>query len=151
MNLEKYNIKIEREALRINKKNSKSQKGFPKAFGKSETNRFIFCNEDDESILKIATPFENSIAIAYNKFEEITNVVIEELYKIEEYIWPETNYKADNTYAKITISLNEDFYEKLKQINSNLPENLEDAYLKIKENFEEKQTMFEKIYGIFLL
>ena len=53
MNLEKYNIKIEREALRINKKNSKSQKGFPKAFGKSETNRFIFCNEDDESILKI--------------------------------------------------------------------------------------------------
>ena len=51
------------------------------------------------------------------KFEEITNVVIEELYKIEEYIWPETNYKADNTYAKITISLNEDFYEKLKQIN----------------------------------
>ena len=148
MNLEKYNIKIEREALRINKKNSKSQKGFPKAFGNPETNRFIFCNEDDESILKIATPFENSIATAYNKFEEITNVVIEELYKIEEYIWPETNYKADNTYAKITISLNEDFYEKLKQINLNLPENLEDAYLKIKENFEEKQTMFEKIYGI---
>ena len=148
MNLEKYNIKIEREALRINKKNNKSQKGFPKAFGKSETNRFIFCDEDDESILKIATPFENSIATAYNKFEEITNVVIEELYKIEEYIWPETNYKEDNTYAKITISVDEDFYEKLKQINSNLPENLEDAYLKIKENFEEKQTMFEKIYGI---
>ena len=39
MKLEKYNVKIEREALRINNIDNKIlQKEFPKAFGKKEKN-----------------------------------------------------------------------------------------------------------------
>ena len=57
MKLEKYSVKIEREALRINSKNSKTQKGFPKAFGNPETNDFISSDEDD-AILEISTPYE---------------------------------------------------------------------------------------------
>lgn len=148
MKLEKYSIKIEREALRINNRNSKSQKSFPKAFGSKDTNMFISSDEDD-AILEISTPMENSIAEAYNKFEEIMNVVIEELYKTQEYIWPSSNWKerAEETYAKITIDIDEEFYEQMKEINSKLPATLEEAYLKIKEQFLEKATLIEKLYG----
>lgn len=148
MKLEKYSIKIEREALRINNRNSKSQKSFPKAFGSKDTNMFISSDEDD-AILEISTPMENSIAEAYNKFEEIMNVVIEELYKTQEYIWPSSCWKEseEETTAKITIDIDEEFYSQMRELNLNLPETLEDAYLKMKEQFLEKATLIEKIYG----
>ena len=148
MKLEKYSVKIEREALRINSKNSKTQKGFPKAFGNPETNDFISSDEDD-AILEISTPYEENLADAYNKFEEIMNVVIEELYKIQEYIWPVSSWKEseDETTAKIAIDIDEEFYEEMRKINPDLPDTLEDAYLKMKEQFLEKTTLIEKLYG----
>ena len=148
MKLEKYSVKIEREALRINSKNSKTQKGFPKAFGNPETNDFISSDEDD-AILEISTPYEENLADAYNKFEEIMNVVIEELHKIQEYIWPVSSWKEseDETTAKIAIDIDEEFYEEMRKINPDLPDTLEDAYLKMKEQFLEKTTLIEKLYG----
>ena len=148
MKLEKYSVKIEREALRINSKNSKTQKGFPKAFGNPETNDFISSDEDD-AILEISTPYEENLADAYNKFEEIMNVVIEELYKIQEYIWPVSSWKEseDETTAKIAIDIDQEFYEEMRKINPDLPDTLEDAYLKMKEQFLEKTTLIEKLYG----
>ena len=110
MKLEKYSVKIEREALRINSKNGKTQKGFPKAFGNPETNAFISTDEDD-AILEISTPLEENLSDAYNKFEEIMTDVIEELDKNQEYIWPSSCWKEseEETTAKITIDIDEEF------------------------------------------
>jgi glutamate--cysteine ligase len=146
MKLEKYNIKIEREALRIDSRNKKSTKSFPKAFGNKEENDFITADED-ESILKIKAPSRIGIQDAYNRFEEIMNVVIEELYKINEYVWPCTTFENEKMHSKITVSINEEFYEEMKALNNNLPEKLEDAYLKIKDNLTSKADLFKLYFG----
>lgn len=150
MKLSKYSIKIEREALRCNSKNKITSSAFPKAFGNKEKNNFITADED-ESVLVIKTPMSESIVDGYGKFVEITNVVIEELYKLDEYIWPVSDYKTDkeevNTYAKIKLSIDEDFFNELKGQVEGLPENLEESYKLIKENFINKQEMIENLYG----
>lgn len=150
MKLSKYSIKIEREALRCNRKNKITSAAYPKNFGIKEKNNFITADED-ESVLVIKTPISESIDDGYGKFVEITNVVIEELYKLEEYIWPVTSYKTEkdevNTYVKLTLSIDEDFYNELKGQVEGLPTNLEESYKLIKENFILKQEMIEKLYG----
>ena len=149
MKLEKYNVKIEREALRINNIDNKiSQKEFPKAFGKKEKNNFITTSANSEAILKISEPMESGIANAYNKFEEIMNVVIEELYKENEYIWPATDSKEylEKTYASIVINISKEFYENLRKINSKLPVDLSIAYKQMAENFNSKKDLLKNNY-----
>ena len=150
MKLSKYNIKIEREALRCNNKNKVTASAFPKNFGNKEKNYFITADED-EAVLVLKTPMSPSIVEGYGKFIEITNVVIEELYKLNEYIWPLSSYKKEdeeiNTYAKLTLSIDEEFYNELKEQIEGLPESLEESYKLIKENFILKQEMIEKLYG----
>ena len=149
MKLEKYNVKIEREALRINNIDNKiSQKEFPKAFGKKEKNNFITTSANSEAILKISAPMESGIVNAYNKFEEIMNVVIEELYKENEYIWPATDSKeySEKTYASIVINISKEFYENLRKINSKLPVDLSIAYKQMAENFNSKKDLLKNNY-----
>ena len=150
MKLTKYNISIEREALRCNSKNKITSAAYPKSFGKKEKNYFITADKN-ESVLILKTPMSPSIFDAYDKFVEITNVVIEELYNLKEYIWPLSFYKTEsetlNLTGKIKLSIDEDFYEEMKSKCEGLPENLEESYKMIKENFILKQEMIEKIYG----
>ena len=149
MKLSKYSIKIERDALRCNNKNKVTSASYPKIFGEKEKNYFITADEN-ESVLILKTPMSKSIADAYDKFVEITNVVIEELYIKDEYIWPLSSYKKEDEkidlYSKITLSIDEDFYEELKGQMS-LPSTIEESYKLIKENFILKQEMLEELYG----
>ena len=150
MKLSKYSIKIGREALRCNSKNKVTTADFPKAFGNKEKNNFITAG-DDEAVLMLKTPLSESIAEGYGKFIEITNVVIEELYKLNEYIWPLSVYKTEKEEIELTgkleLSIDEEFYNELREDNCNLPETLEESYKLIKENFILKQEMIEKLYG----
>ena len=131
MKLSKYSIKIEREALRFTNKNKVTSSAFPKAFGNKEKNNFITADED-ESVLVIKTPISESIDDGYGKLVEITNVVIEELFKINEYIWPVSFYRIGeeeiNLKGKVTLSLDQDFYNELREDIKELPEELEVAY-----------------------
>lgn len=150
MKLSKYSIKIEREALRFTNKNKVTSSAFPKAFGNKEKNNFITADENEE-MLVIKTPLSESIADGYGKFVEITNVVIEELYKINEYIWPISFYRNGeeeiNLKGKVSLSINQDFYNELREDIKELPEELEDAYKLIKENFAEREEMIENLFG----
>lgn len=150
MKLSKYSIKIEREALRFTNKNKVTSSAFPKAFGNKEKNNFITADENEE-MLVIKTPLSESIADGYGKFVEITNVVIEELYKINEYIWPVSFYRNGeeeiNLKGKVTLSIDQDFYNELREDIKELPEELEDAYKLIKENFAEREEMIENLFG----
>lgn len=133
MKIEKYNISIEREFLRVNSKNKLLKNSFPKIFGDKEKNNFITADKED-TILKIRVPKSNSINEAYDKFVEITHVVIEELYKMNESIWPLSRYTLKgediNLHAKICISIDNEFYDEMKEITPTLPKTLEEAYEK---------------------
>lgn len=146
MKIEKYNIKIEREFVRTNSKGKLVKGTFPRAFG--EKNNFI--TADDENIkFKIKTPVSKSVEDAYDKFEEITNVVIEELYKLEQYIWPLNRLidAFEGGYTKTSISIDKDFYEEIKAKNNLLPKNVEQAYEVIKQKFEQKAQIVQCILG----
>lgn len=150
MKIEKYSIKIEREFLRVNSKNKLLQNSFPKVFGDKDKNNFITTDEE-KTVLKIRTPKSNSLNEAYDKFVEITNVVIEELYKINESIWPLSSYNLKgediNLNAKICVSIDKEFYDEMKEINEALPNTLEEAYEKIKKEFDRKAKMIQDIFG----
>lgn len=150
MKIEKYNISIEREFLRVNSKNKLLKNSFPKIFGDKEKNNFITADKED-TILKIRVPKSNSINEAYDKFVEITHVVIEELYKMNESIWPLSRYTLKgediNLHAKICISIDNEFYDEMKEITPTLPKTLEEAYEKIKAKFDRKSEMMQNIFG----
>lgn len=150
MKIEKYNISIEREFLRVNSKNKLLKNSFPRVFGDKEKNNFITADKED-TILKIRVPKSNSLNEAYDKFIEITNVVIEELYKMNESIWPLSRYTLKgediNLHAKICISIDNEFYDEMKEITQTLPKTLEEAYEKIKEEFDRKSEMLQNIFG----
>ena len=85
MKKEKFNIKIERNFLRLNSKGKITTAVYPKVFGNKEKNNFIGIDTEDY-ILKVKTPICQSISDAFNKLEEITNVVYVELYNLKEII-----------------------------------------------------------------
>ena len=117
MKIEKYNISLEREFVRINSKNKLVETSFPKAFGCKEKNPLITA-DDDDVVFKIKTPMEENLFDAYDKFNEITNVVIEELYKINQYIWTFGTFKKKdekiNLKAQMGIILDEEFYDEIR-------------------------------------
>ena len=129
----KYIIGIERDAIRCSFSGRKSTKAFPKAFGNKEKNIFISTiDEDDDSVLRLKVSSSN-YKDAYIKMQEVTNVVVNELLLLVEMIYASSFYN-DEVLAKgkISLQIDKEFYEELKE-DYDLPESLEEAYLKIKE------------------
>ena len=147
MKQEKFNISIEREALRLNQKAKSKAFSYPKAFGNKEKNNFIKSTGEDASILTLKTPVETTISEVYNKLEEITNVVYVELYNQKEIIWPFSNFEEINLSNKITLSIDKEFYNEINKVNNNLPENIEEAYKNLKKQFNSKIEIYETIFG----
>lgn len=146
MKQEKYNISIEREALRLNKNAKIANLKYPKVFGDKEKNNFISTREN-ESILVLKTPVEKNVLDAYSKLEEITNVVYVEAYNSKELIWPFSNFEDIKLTNKVTLSINKEFYEEIKQINKNLPKNLSEAYKTLKLEFNSKLSLIQELFG----
>ena len=138
MKIEKFNISISREILIIDKKGRLSKLAFPRNF--REDNKFIR-KTDNNYLLKIQTSPEASVKEAYEKFEEITNVVTEVLYNRNELIWPSCEYEYDDEkikpHAKIKFSFGKEF----------LSDQSEDIYAKIEEFINSNREVLENIYG----
>ena len=147
MKLEKFNISIEREVLRLNQKAECKTFSYPKAFGNKERNNFIKTTGENNNILILKSPAETNVAEAYNKLEEITNVVYVELYNQKELLWPFSNFEEINLSNKITLSIDKEFYNEIKKVNNNLPENIEEAYKNLKKQFKAKIELYENIFG----
>ena len=149
MKIEKYNISLEREFVRINSKNKLVETSFPKTFGCKEKNPLITA-DDDDVVFKIKTPMEENLFDAYDKFNEITNVVIEELYKINQYIWTFGTFKKKdekiNLKAQMGIILDEEFYDEIREKDF-LPDDIEEANEKIKKEFERKLELIQPLFG----
>lgn len=148
MEEEKYKLNIEREFVRTNSKNELINDNFPEVFGNKKKNQFITCDDDNE-IFKIITPKEYNIQDAYDKLEEITNVVIEELYKLRQNLWPFDTYKVSNKeeklYTEINFSLTENFCK-----NQNIDfKNIYDTYKKITMSIDKNIDIISKIVGKF--
>ena len=97
MKQEKFNITLIRDALRCKKDGKISKASYPKAFGDKEKNNFIKTDGAD-SLLKLNTPEAKSVQDVYNKLEEITNVVMLEVYNNEEIIIKDNT--VCNTHCK---------------------------------------------------
>ena len=142
MEISKYKLNIEREFVRTDSKNKLVKNTFPKVFGDKAKNCFITANDENKKF-KIRTPFCYNVEDTYEKLEEITNVVIEELYKLNQNIWPLNTYtsKTDKIklYTKINFSLNKDLIE-----NST-----EEAYIKIKNWVESNLEFVSNAIGDF--
>ena len=144
MEISKYKLNIEREFVRTDSKNELVKNTFPKVFGDKAKNCFITADDENKKF-KIRTPFCYNVEDTYEKLEEITNVVIEELYKLNQNIWPLNTYtstsKTDKIklYTKINFSLNKDLIE-----NST-----EEAYIKIKNWVESNLEFVSNTIGDF--
>lgn len=146
MKQEKYNISIEKEALRLNKNAKIANLKYPKVFGNKEKNNFISTREND-TIFVLKTPVEKTILDAYSKLEEILNVVYVESYNSNELIWPFSNYEDVLVSNKITLSIDKEFYEEITCVNENLPKSLQDAYKTLKAEFNSKIKLIERVFG----
>lgn len=138
MNIEKFKLSIDRDILKVDKEGNLSGLGFPKNFSKE--NKFIR-ETDRKCMWRIRTPKETSVRKAYEKFEEITNVVTEELYNREEIIWPACMYNENGEkiklYARVKFGFGEEY----------MPDQTEETYEKIENFIEENREEIEKIYG----
>lgn len=147
MKQEKFNISIAREVLRLNQKAERKAFSYPKAFGNKEKNNLIKSTRETDNVLEIQTPVETNISEVYNKLEEITNVVYVELYNLKEIIWPFSNYENINLSNKIKLEIDKEFYNEIRNVNTNLPENIEEAYKNLKEQFKIRIKDYEKVFG----
>ncbi len=146
MKQEKFNIIIEKEILRCNSEGKMQKVTYPKSFGNKEKNKFIKANQEN-NILILNTPICKSLIEAYDKLEEITNVVCVELYNSKELIWPFSSFEDIDLSSKISLCIDKQFYLDMRKLNNNLPENLEDAYKNVKQGFNEKVHLLEKVFG----
>lgn len=146
MKQEKFNISLERNLLRLNSKGIITNAAYPKAFGNKEKNNFIKIDTKDY-ILKLTSPIGTNINDVYNKLQEITNVVYVELYNLKEIVWPFSNFENIELTNKITLSIDKEYYGEIKNVNKNLPEKLEDAYKNLKEEFKNKSSLLENVFG----
>lgn len=146
MKKEKFNIILSQDVLRLDENKEVTKADFPKAFGKKNKNNFI-SSKKDEAILTITTPASKTVADAYYKLQEITNVVYSEVYKLKETIYPFSKFDDIELNGKVTIEINEDNYNELKKVNSNLPEKLKDALENCEESFDEAEDLLEELYG----
>ena len=82
-----YNIGIEREGLRTNEQGELSDKPHSKVFGNRNTNAFVTTDFGAAQLELRTTPCPTAKE-CYEKLLNVTNVVLEELRKEGEYLWP---------------------------------------------------------------
>ncbi len=135
MSIEKYNISLKRDVLRINNDGKLSKKKFPKNI--EESNKFIKKTEENY-LIRISTPLENHVTTAYNKFCEITHVLAEELYQENEVIWPLDNYLLDNNdidlVTRIDMSFTDELLMDIAEQHKKFKYKDEEFYSRIKSN-----------------
>ena len=83
----KYNIGVEREGLRTTSKGELSSRPHQRVFGNRNTNAFVTTDFGAAQLELRTTPCPNTIE-CYEKILNVTNVVLEELRKEGEYLWP---------------------------------------------------------------
>ena len=167
-----YDIGIEREGLRCNKKGELSQLIHFEVFGDNMTDDFI-TKDFGEAQLEIRTPVCDTVKECYEKLENITDIAIGELNSKNELLWPYSMpcilpeekdfpfgiYEDENVlkykeylsrkyhYTKraisglhVSFSIKKDYYKYLQDNYKylNLPEDIEEAYIKIMKNYMEK-------------
>jgi len=86
-NTKMYNIGIERESLRCNKNGELSKTAHPEIFWDRMENAFI-TTDFGEAQLELRTPVCNTTKECYEKIENITDVVLNELNSRNELLWP---------------------------------------------------------------
>ena len=84
---QKYNIGIEREGLRTTDKAELSESPHLRVFGNRNTNAFVTTDFGAAQLELRTTPCPTTKE-CYDKLLNVTNVVLEELRKAGEYIWP---------------------------------------------------------------
>ena len=82
-----YKIGIEREGLRTNNEGKLSERPHLKVFGNRNTNAFVTTDFGAAQLELRTTPCSNTKE-CYDKLLNVTNVVLEELRKEGEYLWP---------------------------------------------------------------
>ena len=82
-----YNIGIEREGLRTTEKGELSDKPHLRVFGNRNTNAFV-TTDFGAAQLELRTTPCSTAKECYEKLLNVTNVVLEELRKEGEYLWP---------------------------------------------------------------
>ena len=83
----KYKIGIEREGLRTNRNGHLSDLPHQRVFGNRNTNAFV-TTDFGAAQLELRTTPCSTTKECYDKLLNVTNVVLEELRKAGEYIWP---------------------------------------------------------------
>ena len=82
-----YNVGVEVEKLRCTKEGKLSTRMHPEKFGNKKENDFI-TTDFGEAQIELRTPVCKSTEECYFKLETITNVVLDELNKNDELLWP---------------------------------------------------------------
>jgi D-alanine-D-alanine ligase-like ATP-grasp enzyme len=150
MKLEKYNISIKRDVLRLNKEGKLSRASLPKTIG---TNNKFIKETDEKYMIEVETPVSESLNDAYEKLEEIINVVTEELYNKEELIWAHPNYEKNDVKlaqkVSVKLSFDDEFLDEFYKKNKTFKIKRDKLYEKAKEYIEENKETIEKLYGSF--
>lgn len=164
--MNKYKIKIEREAIICNLQGEKSEFKRTENFQNKENRTFIKTTEQG-SKMTISTPECENIKEAYIKLEEITDILLCKIYENKQILWAYD--KLEEITAKIKIEIKQQDSEKsiiidnitlnpdsrcgitkeqldyiMKNINS--AENIEEAVVKIKQEIKKENN--EKIQGL---
>ena len=150
MKLEKYNISIKRDVLRLNKEGKLSRTSLPKTIG---TNNKFIKETDEKYIIEVETPVSESLNDAYEKLEEIINVVTEELYNKEEIIWAHPDYEKNDVKlaqkVSVKLSFDDEFLDEFYKKNKTFKIKRDNLYEKAKEYIEKNKEAIEKSYGSF--
>ena len=150
MKLEKYNISIKRDVLRLNKEGKLSRVSLPKTIG---TNNKFIKETDEKYMIEVETPVSESLNDAYEKLEEIINVVTEELYNKEEIIWAHPDYEKNDVKlaqkVSVKLSFDDEFLDEFYKKNKTFKIKRDKLYEKAKEYIEKNKEAIEKSYGSF--
>ena len=150
MKLEKYNISIKRDVLRLNKEGKLSRASLPKTIG---TNNKFIKETDEKYMIEVETPVSESLNDAYEKLEEIINVVTEELYNKEEVIWAHPDYEKNDVKlaqkVSVKLSFDDEFLDEFYKKNKTFKIKRDNLYEKAKEYIEKNKEAIEKSYGSF--
>ncbi|MBR3512325.1 MAG: ATP-grasp domain-containing protein [Clostridia bacterium] len=150
MKLEKYNISIKRDVLRLNKEGKLSRASLPKTIG---TNNKFIKETDEKYMIEVETPVSESLNDAYEKLEEIINVVTEELYNKEELIWAHPNYEKNDVKlaqkVSVKLSFDDEFLDEFYKKNKTFKIKRDKLYEKAKEYIDKNKETIEKTYGSF--
>jgi len=174
-----YNIGVEREGLRCDKKGKLSKLDFSEIYGDKIARDFI-TTDFGETQIELRTPVCNDVNECYDKLEVITDIALCQLNQKNEIIWPYSmpcilpeekdfpfgkykdkelieykNYLSKKYhYTKraisgihISFSFKEEYYKYLcsncKELN--LPEDIDETYIKIMKNYMKKVWMLTYI------